>query len=334
MVAGYACDRENKHAQPCQFFQRNPVQPVEHLSAATPVARRCIFLVYCLPMKTISTPACSPNLRLSEPLKWNQLCVVAKHQGQTSCWTAWKRRIPAFNDPRLWESLAAWPEYFTRQPKDVTWGLQGYGLIAMDLDNKLSWSINDYALPTSVQVLGRQERAAADSEDSAALLQLLARPDQWVRANLHLAEVGVPFSGSGEPGRRVLFAEIVPVGTPPERALELLTPERGVLTWEGRQYHVLGGQYLPKDWTAKNDRGREPHLSLRDLLRDLHQAGFAPPDAANIRGAVLTATADMGTSTERRINKAVSELLATWPAAPTLPIPPAPKKHIGNRRQS
>lgn len=274
------------------------------------------------------------DLRLSEPLDWNQLCIVAKHQGQTSCWTAWKRRIPAFNDPRMWESLDAWPEYFTRQSDDATWGLEGYGLIAMDLDNKLSWSINDYALPTSVQMLGRQERAAVDREENAALLQLLSRPDQWARATLHLAEVGAASlaRGTGEPGRRVPFAEIIPAGTPPSRALDLLTPERGVLAWAGRHYHVLGGQYLPKDWTAKSDRGREPHLSLRDLLRDLHQAGFAPPDAENIRGAVLTATADMGASTERRINKEVEALLAAWPEAPMLPVSPGPKKRTRTRR--
>lgn len=217
-------------------------------------------------------------------LEWNELILVSRHRGQVDVWVGWKRAVAAFADPRVWESTDHWPDYFTRQEKNVGYGMGGYGLIVMDLDTKQGWSINDFSHPGSIHLPQDYELENDDEPRArAAFAQLLSRPDQWPY---------VEFEVAAPPGFTASLVKNAPAVTPAtlplskmisaddsveanERALVL---KRGTLNLPAHpSLMVFSGKYTPDGWTVSTTLGRSDLEVLEECLTQLSALGFPPP---------------------------------------------------------
>lgn len=273
------------------------------------------------------------------PLNWNELLVVSRFQGQVACWTAWKRAIAAFQDPRMWHDTEQWGGYFQRQPEGAAWGIQGYGIIVIDLDRRLSWSVNDYSTPTQLTLPNTSNVHSGDRPDTQALLALLGARDQLKCAAVHLVQVppappllpalsssgGATDKASPRPRRTwVTLDQIVPEGTAPEAAHALLTQDRGTLKWKGKEWLVLAGRYEPEGWAHRTDRGADSSVVLQDLLSDLHQAGFPAPDRVALLEHAQGMSEDMDEGDASVFMGGITALLDGWKEATPAPRSPTP----------
>ena len=214
------------------------------------------------------------------PLERNEVLIVARSDRRVSCWTAWRRHIAAFNDPRLWEGLEHWPQYFERQPDSAGWGLEGYGVVVMDMDRRHCWSINDYSDPTELHLPNETDANPAQRAENQALLQLLARPSWWPLVKLHLIDTQ---DNPNLASTQVLLSDFLPPGIAPLDAFARLTIEAGLLQWQGRDFRAGGGEILPPGWLVYTSANTTPGRVLPWFLQDMRMAGFAPPDWGNIR---------------------------------------------------
>ena len=205
----------------------------------------------------------------------NQLLLVSRHQGEVNVWVCWKRALSAFADPDLWESTEKWSQRFELQPPETPWGMDGYGVVVMDLDHKRSWSINDYSHPGAIHF---QEKHTLTTKDETgyrkALASLLRQPDHW--ENVRFEAMG---SGLGPPQQLSLsLKDLVRPEAPPKEALEGLFTERGLIShprW--KDLMVFGGEYTPARWVTSDSRGRSDLDLLEEMLPVLRSTGFPSP---------------------------------------------------------
>ncbi len=219
-------------------------------------------------------------------VEWNELVILARHQGEFSLWGAWKRGLSAFADPRLWESTADWETYFRPLPKGTGWGPAGYGLVVMDLDTKTAWSLNDYSHPGAIAWVESHQRDPADETGAQrALEQLLSRPDQWEHVVLRLHnESPKDFL----PGRKVQIAErtlasILSAGMSMEERQETMTPRFCKLRLDDGNHLVLSTEFLPAQWRLQDVRGRSDLDVLEAILTHALDQGFPAPSTELIQ---------------------------------------------------
>lgn len=218
-------------------------------------------------------------------LNWNEVLIARKHAGTVTCWTAWRRDISAFTDPAVWRDPAAWPTYFTQQPKDAGWGFEGYGLIAVDMDAKKVYSANDYMVPGTVYF--PSDSLAYNDPELAhrSLCRLLDQPDAWPHVTIQMAKTRL-LPGTHPTVERRL-SEILPVGVSAAHAFELLHVQRGLLHVTKQKWQVFSVEYRPSDWEVHTDRGQEEPSFTLHVLRALMSTGFPEPDWDNVTARVL-----------------------------------------------
>lgn len=267
--------------------------------------------------------------RMADPLEPGQVCVVALSGGQASCWIALDAaRLPGFNDPRIWEGLESWPEYFLRQSPEFTWGLEGAGLVLVDLDGKRLWSVpgSQPIDPVVAHLPSAQQPSLDDLLTEKAFNHLLARPDQWSACRLELAEVGASASirnvSRRTPGtRQATLADILPRDASDQSARAQLLPHQGLLRWRDRRYRVASSRYAPKGWVVEGPSLSDPHLGLLQALRGAREAGFPAPDAESLDAAIARMGQGMAQTTRRRTYADFDAALKDWPEGNFAPAP-------------
>lgn len=213
---------------------------------------------------------------------WNELVILARHQGEFSLWGAWKRGLAGFADPRLWESTEHWETYFRPLPQDTAWGPAGYGLVVMDLDTKTAWSMNDYSHPGAIAwVEGHQRDPADESGVQRALQQLLARPDQWEHVTLRLHKERltdlVPGVATKVRITKHTLANLLSPEMTAEQRLARMTPQFCKLNLPEGKHLVLSTEFLPGGWQLQDVRGRSDLDVLGAILAHTHAQGFPAP---------------------------------------------------------
>ena len=211
-------------------------------------------------------------------VEWNQLLLVSRHQGEVQVWVAWKRSLCAFVDPQMWENTSKWSNRFELQPAGTPWGMDGYGVVVMDLDNKRSWSINDYSHPGAVHLQDKQSLSGKDETGYRnALRSLLKRPDQWEKVRFE----AMASSGVIKKPRRLSLSlkDLVRPEASDKEALNDLFTERGTIhhpVW--KDLLVFSGEYVPDQWVTSDTRGRSDLDVLEEMLPVLRATGFPAPD--------------------------------------------------------
>lgn len=214
-------------------------------------------------------------------IDWNELILVSKHQGQTQVWSAWKNAISVFADPQMWESTEKWGQHFKPHP-GKSYGIEGYGIIVMDLDSRQCWSINDYTSPESIHLpLAHQLKEKDQTGFLKALEVLLGRPDQWEN---------VEFTVSPEPGKntypQMKLSEIADPSVSPKVNLKNLAAVRGEIQIKDQPRMVLSGKYIPQGWRVSSTREREDLDVLEECLLAMQSLDFPPPGRQSIMSFV------------------------------------------------
>lgn len=259
-------------------------------------------------------------------VEWNELVLVARHQGQCSVWTGWRRALAGFADPRLWESTEAWPEYFERLPDGTAWGPDGYGVVLVDLDTKQAWSMNDYSHPGAI-FWPSDHDLNQDDETGAfkARRHLLDRPDQWDKVKLKRHRLSVTDVVRKQPRvEECTLSDLVSIDQSLDERVATLVLARGELRLPKGTFLVMSTEYLPTGWTALDVRGRGDLEVLEPLLAHARAHGFPPPSADLIMGWVENKLEDE--EEEEQDAQALLErfqaLLNSWPTpAKSLPRP-------------
>lgn len=223
--------------------------------------------------------------RTTVSLDWNEVLIARMHQGQLTCWTAWRRAIQVFDDPGMWEDASLWEHHFTRQPDDATWGFQGYGLIAVDMDRKTLWSINDYSVPGQVHLPSTSLVVDDPNEAYAGLRGLLQRPNYWPNVRFKVARMDLPdrLPERAPTYRTLRLDKLLETGLGVDEAMARLTQDRGSLKVGSHHYMVLEGTLTMPGWTVNTDRGKSPDDVVLALLADLQDGGWPAPDWANLK---------------------------------------------------
>lgn len=251
---------------------------------------------------------------------WNELVVARLCDGETSVWKAWRRSIAAFADPRVWSNPETWAEHFERQP-NAAWGFAGYGLIAVDMDHRMSISMNDYSVPGSIHL--PMDSLGQDPKEQSGLRALLDQPQHWACARFQLATT--PWVGKGK-STWLTLDDIVDRNQTPRDRWEAVTVRRGVLSVRGKPHTLLRGSLDLPGWTNHNDRGQEdPDFTLR-MMSLMRENGFAAPDGPSLTERVERALEDHGASASRAARARLHILQTTWPEAGS--HQPAPTKRV------
>lgn len=252
-----------------------------------------------------------------EGLNWNELLLMSYHQGQMRLWVGWKRNLSAFADPRLWESSEAWEDYFRPLPQGTPWGMDGYGLVFVDLDAKKSWSVNDYSHPGSVSLPEYKALSVRDhTAASAALREMMNHPGQWDRVVFEMAKTGFR---NHKVEKKTLTQVVEGVGGFED--LASIASRGGILRLGKDNYMLLFGEYLPTGWTAMDVRGRGDLEVLLPLLEHARALGLPRPDPSLVDDVVREKVRmDWGDDPEGlEIQTKFDAVLTDWPASATTP---------------
>jgi hypothetical protein len=208
-----------------------------------------------------------------DDIEYNELAIVARHQGDLSIWKAWKREIGAFTDPRMWRDTSCYNQYF--QPLEgKDWDMAGYGVIVMDLDTKTAWSFNDYSSPWSF-MLPNPSHFASNKKEKKWIEALLADTSSWkgIKLDVHSRTL-IP--GKGKRSTMTL-EDLLPKGVSGEEALKLICSKDGDVKSNGTTYAMLGGRHLPQGWKVGCEIGQDGPEGLLDALTQWRDTGFPPP---------------------------------------------------------
>ena len=252
-----------------------------------------------------------------EGLDWNELLLMSYHQGQMRLWVGWKRNLSAFADPRLWESSEEWENYFRPMPEGTPWGLDGYGLVFVDLDAKKAWSVNDYSHPGAIFLPEYNTLAFPDkTASSAALLELMNHPDQWDRVVFEVAKTGWR---NHKVEKKTLTQVVESVGG--FESLGSIATRGGILRLAKKDYMLMGGEYVPTGWECLDVRGRGDLEVLLPLLEHARALGLPRPDAALVDDFVREKIQmDWGDDPDGlEIQGKFDAVLADWPGS--MPAP-------------
>lgn len=223
--------------------------------------------------------------RTTVSLDWNEVLIARMHQGQLTCWTAWRRSIQAFDDPATWDDPTTWATHFTQQPAEATWGFEGYGLIAVDMDRKVLWSINDYSVPGQVHLPMTSLVVDDPKQAYAGLRGLVQRPSHWDHVTFEAIRTDLMDRLPGREPKEVTLrlTDLLEPGMDVDTAIERLTQDRGSLKVGAHHYMVLGGTLAMPGWTVRTDRGESSDEVALALLADLKAGGWPPPDWDNLK---------------------------------------------------
>lgn len=247
-------------------------------------------------------------------VEWNELLLVSYHQGQMRVWVGWKRNLSAFADPRLWEDSEAWEDYFRPLPEGTPWGMDGYGLVFVDLDAKKAWSVNDYSHPGAIFLPEYTALAVRDETASrTALRELMNHPGQWDRVVFEVAPMGLKRCKVVE---KTLNEVIEGVGG--FENLASIATRGGILRLGKKDYMLMGGEYVPTGWECLDVRGRGDLEVLLPLLEHARTLGLPRPDAALvddfIREKIEMEWGDEPEGVE--VQSTFDRVLNGWPSAP------------------
>lgn len=207
-----------------------------------------------------------------DEIEFNELVIVARHQGEVSTWKCWKRDICAFNDPKMWQDTKHYSQYFERIENDV-WTMAGYGVIVMDLDNKTTWSFNDYSSPWSF-LLPNPTHYKTNPTERTAMLALLSDPTAWNYLTTRVHKQSL--LGKGE-RRECTLADLLPEGIAPEDALKLLETSSGDINIEGETLIFLHGRYVPAGWKVGCEIGKDGPDGLIGAMETWLATGLVAP---------------------------------------------------------
>lgn len=237
-------------------------------------------------------------------IDWNELILVRLHGGRTTCWTAWRRSIAHFIDPETWSNPDSWASRFKLMGPKHTWGFVGHGLIAIDMDRRRSWSINDYQTPGTMYFPAHPSSTA--NEEVGPLKALLAMPEHWRHVTL---KVVLPNERSR---RTVGLGDVVDAEQPLSQRLKAMLTQRPSDEPGHRGPMVLGGEYQPPGWVRSCDRGQAQPAYALMALRGLSAAGFEAPDWDSIRRRVAGWCDDLDEEDVAAVMGSVNQMAATW----------------------
>lgn len=249
---------------------------------------------------------------------WNELIVARLFEGETTVWKAWRRSISGFNDPQLWCNPDVWPDYFELQ-KDAAWGFSGYGLIAVDMDNKVSISINDYSTPNSVNL--PSDSMQEDVNARKGFNALVNDPAAWLNCELTLAPVP-GLLGKRKKDLVIKLSDILSPEDTYEQRLESITLKRGQLSVNAKKYTFLGGKFSIPGWDHLTDRGSEESEILKSTLQIMRRNGFSAPDWSNITEMTEDHGSDMDEDEAHDYQAFFESLKMTWGSSSAAKIKP------------
>lgn len=208
--------------------------------------------------------------------KFNELAIVARHNGQLGVWKGWKRDIGAFTDPQMWRDTSRYDQYFERLDSS-DWDLAGYGVIVMDLDTKTVWSFNDYSSPWSF-FLPEPHNFKTNPKAEMWFNALFADPASWADFEVKVAKLDLKVRAGRPPSYEDLTLEQLLGGErDPDKCMQMLTAQRGELKHGDATYLALGGRHVPKDWTVGCEIGEDGPGGLLNALITWRDTGFPPP---------------------------------------------------------
>lgn len=254
------------------------------------------------------------------PLNWNEVLIARMHQGQLTCWTAWRRSLEAFTNPRLWEDPALWAQHFTEQPAGSGWGFEGYGLVAMDMDQRRLWSIQDYQVPGDFHLPSDTLVVEDPHEHYAGLLALLAQPALWSLACLE-ARCTTPGTDASSGSTALTLGDVLDNGMGVDEAFERLTMKRGTLRVKDQDYLVFKGVVQVPGWTVSTDRGQEEPTFTVGVLATLQAMGWPAPDWTSVHARIGESFDEVEEDDKDALDAAYARMKADWPAevGPTAP---------------
>jgi len=246
-------------------------------------------------------------------VEWNELMLVSYHRGQMALWAGWKRNLSAFADPKLWEDSAPWEGYFRRLPSDTPWGMDGYGLVFVDLDAKKAWSVNDYSHPGSVLLPAYESLSVRDETvGRAALKELLNHPDQWDRVVFQVARVKM----LGKPVMSTKTLTEIIEGVGGVESLASIATRRGLIRLGKDDHMVFSGEYIPDGWECMDVRGKGDLEVLMPLLQHARSLGLPRPAVALMDDVVHEKIKTMEGDGEggAEVRAQFDALLEQWPS--------------------
>lgn len=252
-------------------------------------------------------------------VQWNELLLVSYHQGQMRLWVGWKRNLSAFADPRLWEDSDAWEDYFRPLPEGTPWGMDGYGLVLVDLDAKKAWSVNDYSHPGAIFLPEYNTLSVRDETAGRAALQaLMNHPGQWDKVVFSLAKTGLKECKI----EKKALSEVVE-GVGGFENLASIATRGGILRLGKADYMLMGGEYEPAGWACLDVRGRGDLEVLLPLLEHARGLGLPRPDPALVdefvREKIKMGWGDELDEEGLDLQAQFDALLTEWPARPVAP---------------
>jgi hypothetical protein len=254
-----------------------------------------------------------------EGVEWNELLLVSYQKGQMRLWAGWKRNLSAFMDPRLWEDSEAWEGYFRPLPEGTPWGVDGYGLVFMDLDAKKAWSVNDYSHPGYVELPEYQALSVRDhTVGRAALREMMNHPRQWDQVVFSLAKTGLKECKI----EQKTLSEVVE-GVGGFENLASIATRGGILRLSKTDYMLMGGEYEPAGWACLDVRGRGDLEVLLPLLEHARGLGLPRPDPALVdefvRDQIKLEWGEEPEGEGAELQAQFDALLTEWPARPVAP---------------
>jgi len=233
----------------------------------------------------------TPSKKVAET-EFNEVLIVLKNNNEFSYWAAWKKSICAFNDPKVWSDPSVWPTYFNKKEGDVTWGMGGYGLILMDMDKKVVWSLNDYSTPKSLHLPSDGMVRSEDDPQEKALLALLADKkaisEATVKAFEDFASGGVLVKidlGQGKKLKELTLplSDFLSITATPEENFISLTTSRDTLkNNNGKSFFIFKGSFIPSGYTQHDNLGVSEIEVLLNLLSFAKENGFPLPDTEDL----------------------------------------------------